>query len=119
MISPVEDWTVAKFKSFIVSALRGAFRRYPPKQQCIEQAYTKTKINKKSNRKAKHYKCAHCKQEFPRAEVQADHIVPIVDPKKGFVDWNTWIERAFVGKECFQCLCLECHKIKSMEERKK
>jgi hypothetical protein len=119
MKSPVPEWTDAKFKSFIVSALRGAFRRYPPKQQCINNAYTRTKTNDKSGRQAKHYRCAKCKGEFPRSEVQADHKKPIVDPKVGFKDFNTWIARGFVKLTGFQCLCKPCHKIKSAAERKK
>jgi len=119
MKSPVPEWTDARFKSFIISALRGSFRRYPPKQQCIENAYTTTKINPKTGRKCKHYLCNECKVDYPRKEVVADHIKPIVDPKKGFIDFNTWIERAFIALKGFQCLCVGCHKLKSAEERKK
>lgn len=119
MKSPVKGWSDAKFKGFIISILRGGFRRYPPKQQCIENAYTETKINPKTGRKAKHYKCAKCKKSFPRTEVQGDHIEPIVCPTEGFVDWNTWIERAYTEILNFQCLCKPCHSIKTKEERKK
>ena len=116
MKSPVPEWTDAKFKSFIISALRGAFRRYPPKQQCINNAYVKTQVNKKTGRKAKHYKCAKCKKLYPRTEVQADHTTPIVGDK-GFIDFNMWIERAFVAISGFQCLCKGCHTIKTNKER--
>jgi 5-methylcytosine-specific restriction endonuclease McrA len=117
MKSKVIGWSDAKFKGFIVSILRGGFRRYPPKQQCIASAFVKVKINKASGRKAKHYKCAKCKKLFPRTQVHSDHIVPVVSPKTGFVDWNTWIERAFIELTEFQCLCVKCHKIKSAKER--
>ena len=58
MQSKVEGWSAAKFKGSIISALRGAFRRYPPKQQCITEAYVDTRVNVKTNRMAKHYVCA-------------------------------------------------------------
>lgn len=117
MKSPHPDWTNARFKSFIISALRGAFRRYPPKQQCIAKAFTKSKINTKTGRMAKHHMCKKCKKEFPTKEVVADHIKPIVDPKVGFVDFNTWIERAYVPLTAFQCLCKECHNLKTAREK--
>lgn len=118
MKSPIEGWTDAKFKGFIVSALRNAFRRYPPKQECIDKAFTKVKLNPASKRKAKHYRCAKCKGEFPRTAVEADHIKPIVDPKVGFTNFDTWIKRAFVGFKGFQCLCKTCHTAKTSLERK-
>ena len=117
-VSPVNGWTYAKYKGFIISILRGGFRRYPPKQKCIENAFVKTIINKKTKRKAKHYKCNICSKLFPRTEVEADHISPIIDPTKGFIDFNTWIERGFIHEEGFQCLCKECHAIKTKKERK-
>lgn len=119
MKSPVPEWTDARFKSFIISALRGAFRRYPPKQQCIEKAFTGIKKNPKTGRMCKHYRCSSCKEEFPRKEVVADHIKPIVDPKKGFIDFNTWIVRGFVALKALQCMCKGCHKVKTNEERTK
>lgn len=118
-MSLVKGWTEAKVKSFITSALRAAFRRWPPKQACINKAYVETKVNEKSGRQAKHYRCEKCLGLFPRTQVQADHIEPIVNPETGFEDWNTWIRRGFVGEEGFQCMCLTCHKIKTKEERKK
>lgn len=114
----VDGWTHAKLKAFIISALRSAFRRYPPKQQCIKDAYTQTKINPATGRLAKHYLCAICKVEFPFAWMQADHIEAIVPPT-GFSTFDDWIDRGFVSKYDFQCVCKPCHKIKTREERQK
>lgn len=115
----VIGWTHAKTKAFIVSALRSSFRRWPPKQQCINGAYIETKINTATGRMAKHYRCAECQGSFPRTMVEANHIIPVVDPTVGFKDWNTWIERAFVAADGFNCLCKPCHKKFTAEERKK
>lgn len=114
----VEGWTHAKLKAFIISALRSAFRRYPPKQQCIKDAYTQTKINPATGKLAKHYKCAICEEEFPFSNVQADHTLSIVT-SIGFTTFDDWIDRGFVSKYDFQCVCKPCHKIKSKEERRK
>ena len=117
MKSPVPEWSDAKFKGFIISALRGAFRRYPPKQQCIDNAFTCIKKNPKTGRMCKHHLCVKCKVDFPRKEVVADHIKPIVDTRQGFLDFNTWIERGFVALRGFQCLCKTCHNKKTARER--
>jgi hypothetical protein len=46
----------------------------------------------------------------------ADHILPVIEPKRGFIDWNTYIERLFNGK--LQALCGKCHAVKSNAEAK-
>ena len=110
-------WSEARWHSFVVSALRYAFRKWPPKYEALKEAFTKVQTNSSSGRLARHFKCAICKKQFPQALVQVDHISPIIDPKKGFVDWNTFIERLFCEKEKLQILCKPCHKIKTNEEK--
>ena len=111
-------WTEARYTTFIRSALRAAFRRWPPKFEVLRNAFTERKLNPKSGKMAKHYRCASCGKEFPLKEVQVDHIKPIVDPKKGFVDWNTFIERLYCEAKNLQVLCKDvCHKAKSTSER--
>lgn len=57
-------------------------------------------------------KCADC--GLNTDELYADHIDPVVDPQKGWVDWNEYISRMFGGK--LQPLCADCHKRKTNEE---
>lgn len=106
------QWTDARYKGFITSALRQASRRWPPKYLALKDAYTSTKINRKSGRKARHFACACCKGSFPAKEVQVDHIEPIGKD----LDWNTFIERLFCEKENLQVLCKPCHKEKTKRE---
>ena len=113
------NWTEARYKSFIVSALRAATRRWQPKNECIKNARVRRGV----------YICEMCKQEgaatLPpkqgnkrrRKNIVADHITPIVSPSVGFVDWNTWIDRAFVELDGYQALCWACHDKKTNEER--
>jgi hypothetical protein len=111
-------WTEARYKTFVVSALRAAFRRWPPKFKLLKSAATERRINPKTGKLAMHYKCAQCGGEFPLKEVQVDHIKPVVDPTKGFVDWDTFIERLYCEKRGLQVLCKNvCHKEKSKAER--
>lgn len=62
------------------------------------------------------YKCASCEGEFGRQEIQLDHIVPVIDPHVGFVDWNTYIDRLFSAVSNFQTLCKPCHNAKTFRE---
>ena len=112
-------WTEARKKSFIVSALRAAFTRWGPKQQCVKNARIRRGV----------YKCEGCGEEGPatlpplegnkrrRKNIVADHIDPIVCPYNGFIDFNTWIARGFVELSGFQALCWQCHTDKTNEER--
>ena len=111
------EWSSGRLKSFITTTLRGGMRRYPPKWEVLKEASVGKKINEKTGRLAEHYKCAKCKEVFPAKEVQVDHKKPAVDPKIGFVDWNTFIERLFCGKKNLQVLCLSCHKTKTGKEK--
>ncbi len=111
------DWTDARIRSFIVSVLRSGTRRWPPKYECLASAKTEKKINKKTGRLAQHYLCAICNLDFPATQVQVDHIKPVVDPKKGFKDWNTFIKNLFCEVKNLQVVCKPCHKIKSKRER--
>lgn len=117
--SPVKTWTAGRYKSFITSALRSGFTRYPPKFEVLKNAFVAKKVNKKTGRVAAHYKCCQCKKQFVAADVQVDHTDPVVDPAVGFVDWDTYIERLYCAADNLQLLCKPCHKKKTAEERKK
>lgn len=110
------NWTEARFHSFIKSALRSASSRWPPKYESLKKAFVDKRINKKTGRLSKHFKCAMCKGIFPTSAVQVDHIDPVI-PLTGFSSWDDVIERIFCEKEGFQVLCLSCHKIKTQQER--
>lgn len=83
----------------------------------MKEAFVGVKENKKTGRKAKHYRCNSCYGEFPSSEVQRDHIQAVIDPFKGFESWDMVIERMFCNAEGYQILCSECHKKKSTVER--
>ena len=110
------QWTPARFHSFIKSALRQASMRWPPKHE----------IKKKARVDRGKYLCNGCKQVVPvsvrvddkrRSNVHVDHIIPVIDPAKGFVSWDDAIERMFCEEEGLQVLCAACHKVITAEER--
>lgn len=111
------EWTDSRFRSFVTSALRAASRRWPPKYKALKEAFVGRKTNKKTGKLAMHYKCAKCKKHFVAADVQVDHVLPVVDPKVGFVSWDDFINRIFCEIENLQVLCKPCHKVKTDEEK--
>ena len=111
------EWTEARFRSFVTSALRAASRRWPPKYKALKEAFVGRKVNAKTGKMAMHYKCHSCRKHFVAADVQVDHIEPVVDPTKGFKTWDIFIGRIFCEIENLQTLCKPCHKIKTDQEK--
>ena len=113
------QWTVARFNSFIKGGLRNISQRWPPKYQVRKEAWVKRGV----------YKCVGYKRRTHQApasirvnnkrvnNIFVDHIVPVIDPKKGFENWNTVVIRMFCEAEGLQVLCLDCHKRKTNDER--
>ena len=56
------------------------------------------------------------KYEVVWAKLELDHIEAVVQPKIGYADWNTYIERLYCGPEGYQGLCRTCHAEKSAKE---
>lgn len=117
LIKPYNNgqWTTARFNSFIKGALRSASIRWPPRYSVLSEAFVGSKINSKSGRMAKHYKCNRCEEHFPLKDVQVNHIIPVV-PLEGFVSWDDTIKRMFCEKEHLEVVCIPCHKIITKEE---
>ena len=109
-------YTEAGFVSFIKSALRRASSRWKPKTDTIKAA----------RREKGRYECALCKEIVPVTiindkgkrvnNIEADHVIPVVDPEIGFVDWDTFIRRLFVEPEGFRVLCKSCHNKVTQEQ---
>ena len=110
------QWTEARWRSFIVSALRMASRRWPVKFEVLKKASVGRKINPKTGKLALHYQCAKCTKTFVGLDVQVDHIIPVVG-KEGFVSWDEYVERMFCEANNFQILCKPCHKLKTDTEK--
>lgn len=110
-------WTEARYRSFVTSTLRAGSRKWPPKYETLNAAKTEKKVNKATGRLAQHYLCAMCEQEYTQKDVQVDHIKPVIDPKKGFVSWDTYIDRMFCEGKNLQVLCKICHAEKTKLEK--
>lgn len=117
------QWTVARYKSFIKSALRQASMKWGPKNEALKEA----RLEKGW------YRCAECGERVPATvkvvhptdgtykrvkNVHVDHIIPVIDPAVGFTTWDSVIERMFCEKEDLRVLCASCHKTITDEEKR-
>ena len=117
IVSPIPNWTASKWKGWIISLLRKGTIRYPPRNECLRNAFVDRRVNPNTGRMAKHYRCASCLEVFPLKQVCVDHIESVI-PTTGFTTWDDYIQRMFCSVEGLQILCVECHAMKSSEENR-
>ena len=99
---------ILDFKTWVIWTLRKASYKWAPRSEALRSARVDRGL----------YKCAACGKLIKNKELAVDHVIPIVDPKKGFIDWDTYIRRMFCGASGFQILCRKpCHQEKTAKER--
>ena len=113
------QWTSSRFKSFVISALRSASQRWPPKHAALKAARVGRGL----------YRCAACgdigPQKLPpekgktrkRNNAVVDHIEPVVPVETGFTTYDSFIERLLCEEDKLQVLCYKCNKAKCDTER--
>lgn len=107
-------WSEARFWSFIRSALRSAWSRYPPKYIVVANA---RRVSQSANKKLKwEFQCNECKDWFPQKETSVDHIKP-AGTLRCYEDLPKFVEQLFVGVDDLQVLCSACHASKTLKER--
>ena len=113
------------FQTWVIWTLRKASYRWPARSAAFRKAaatfkdfkdYGGLELSQVSRRVRNFYFCKLCDLVFPRKLVSADHVKPVIDPAKGFVDWNTYIPRMFCTTEGFNILCKDCHDGKTKRE---
>lgn len=70
---------------------------------CSEVVYTGTSEKNLAKLKEKYG------EQLTYGNLEVDHINPVVDPIQGWVNWDTFINRLFVGPEELRALCKNCH----------
>ncbi len=95
-------------KSFIVNTLRRASFRWPGRGEAMRAA----RVDRGQ------YQCAKCGpgKTYNTKEIKMDHIIPVVDPEKGFTTWEDFINRMFCDANGYQALCNTCHDEKTDAE---
>ena len=109
-------WTTARYFSFIRSALRRAWTKYPVRYQVmnkVRQPYTGA-----DKRTKWVYPCAHCSLLFKATEINVDHIKP-AGSLKCYEDLPKFISTLFCEEDNLQVLCKQCHDIKTKQEKLK
>lgn len=94
-----------KQKSFAIQCLRRGSMRWKAKNEAFKKARVARGL----------YKCATCELVYTRKNVQVDHVVPCV-PTDGWDGFDGFIERLLCDESGFQCLCKDCHLVKSTFE---
>jgi 5-methylcytosine-specific restriction endonuclease McrA len=107
--------TESAFWSFIRSALRQKSRWWKPVSECKQKA---KRVYKGINKRQKfEYQCNHCKNWHAEKNINVDHIIP-AGTLTCANDLPGFVERLFCEVDNMQCLCTECHNIKTQNERK-
>lgn len=101
------EWTEARFWSFIRSALRQAWQRWPPKYRVKDKASRPYKG--KDKRRKKEFQCSDCKGWFKSSEVEVDHITPC-GSLRSYEDLPRFVKNMFVGEDKLRLLCKSCHR---------
>lgn len=96
---------------YILAALKRIWKWYPARKEALLNALVEVGGVEK-------YVCAKCLESFVRKWVRVDHILPVVDPVKGFEGWDVYIKRLFCHISNLQILCCACHNKKTIEENK-
>ena len=106
-------WSEARYRTFVRSALRKAWTKWPPKFEALKRAQ---RPSQSDNKKLKwEYQCAHCKEWHRGDFVSVDHIKPWGDPWS--MSFTDACRALLVSVEELQVLCETCHNIKTALER--
>lgn len=108
--------TESQFWSMIRASLRKSSQYWKPINMCRIKARRKYEGSKKKQKYE--YLCSHCHNWFPLSSVTVDHIVP-VGSLTSYDDLPGFVERLFCEVDGLQCLCEECHKQKTLNEKLK
>ena len=106
--------TESAFWSFIRSALRQKSRWWKPITKCKLESRRAYKGPLK--RQKFEYQCANCLQWHPDKLINVDHRIP-VGALNCSADLAGFVERLFCEEQNLQCLCSNCHDIKTKKEK--
>lgn len=112
-------------RSFIITTLRGAFRKTPlyneAKKRSKREVFISNKAGDGEIRRVK-FECAKCGNLFSdkvgAREIAVDHKIPVVDSERGWTDYNDFINRLYCDITNLQVLCKNCHDEKTKVETK-
>jgi 5-methylcytosine-specific restriction endonuclease McrA len=104
-----KTWTEARYWSFIRSALRRAWVKYPVRYQALQAA--RRPYTGKDKRTKWEYRCNLCNSWFKTKDVEVDHIEEC-GSLKNYRDLMGFCKRLFCELDNLQVVCKPCHKAK-------
>lgn len=108
-------WSVSRYQTFIRSAMRRAWLKWPPRFEALIRARRPFVTDNPKCKQKWEFQCAHCQKWVMGKDVSVDHIVPW-----GYI-WDLPIleawSRLLVGIEGLQVLCSACHDRKTKSEQ--
>ena len=107
-------WTTPRFYSFVRSALRRAFTRWPPNYAARKDA--RQPYSGPNKRQQWQFKCALCGGWWMQKETQIDHKIEC-GSLRAFSDLSGFVERLFCEKDGLQVVCKKCHQEKTNLQR--
>lgn len=107
--------TESQFWYMLRTLLREKSRYWKPIALCRKKARKQFVIE---GRKKFLYQCIKCHKYFSIEKIEVDHITK-AGQLNSAEDLPGFVERLFVEVEGLQILCIQCHDIKSREERLK
>jgi len=107
------NWTKARYFSFIRSALRSATMKYPAKQNYLESKCRKAPAG---SRAKKVVNCEECNLEMAKSHAHVDHVTPC-GSLKDFSDVERFVKTLFCGVGNFEVLCKPCNEIYAFADR--
>lgn len=105
-------WSSARYRTFIRSAMRKAWMKWPPRFECLKNA-RRPYVGDNARQKFE-VQCNHCKHWFPQKLISVDHIQPW-GSIAGLTLEEAWA-RLLVPVTGLQCLCHDCHDRKTISE---
>lgn len=106
MIKLNREFKLPNRETWVKGKLRRASLQWPARNEALKRA-------RKERGK---YQCAMCEELFPVQKVQLDHILPVVNVKTGFTNWDDYILRLLPDVDGFSVLCIQCHSNKTSIE---
>ena len=103
-------WTVARKRSFVMSALRKA--QWPVKYEALKLSRCGKMINPATGKPCNAHLCPICNERHIEANMAIDHIEPII-PITGHDSYDNIIDRLLCELDGFQVICKPCHKLKT------
>jgi hypothetical protein len=105
-------WSEARYRTFIRSAMRKAWMKWPPRFIALQRA--RRPYTGHNPRQKFEVQCAHCHDWHPQKNISVDHITPWGSIVGLSLD-EAWA-RLLVPVTGLQCLCKKCHDTKTASE---